>query len=194
MGSTHADTSRDAPSERGAPLPYNRTVRPAKSPRHRPSAAKPVDSLDPLCEETRPHDMPGHLAYRVLAAGTAAVFLLAGFFFFCGFLDHSVFQIFAHPLLDTNAWGYYMRGLAGSLLIMWAVSLLTVARAPTANPGVATATTVGLVLGAVLRLLAWYSGEYRAAGDQLRLESAVLLVLALGFVWLRPPRTTAPSS
>lgn len=138
--------------------------------------------------------MPGHLAYRLLAAATAAFFFLFGFVFFCGFVDRSLFQVFAYPLFDTDAWGYYMLGIAGSLLMMWAVCLLTVVRAPTANPGVATATTVGLVLGAILRLLAWYSGEYRSAGDQLRLESAVLLVLALGFVWLRPSRAAAPSS
>ena len=40
--------------------------------------------------------------------------------------------------------------------------------------------------------LAWYSGEFRQAGDQLRLESGVFLVLALGFVWLRPPRVSHP--
>jgi len=132
--------------------------------------------------------MPRHLAYRVLAAVTACFFFLFGFVFLCGFIDRALFQVFAHPLFDTDAWGYYVLGVAGGALIVWAVALAGAARTPTANRTVATATTVGLILGAVLRLLAWYSGEYREAADQLRLESGVFLVLALGFVWLRPPR------
>lgn len=133
--------------------------------------------------------MPRHLAYRALAAATASFFLLFGFVFLCGFIDRTLFQVLAHPLFETDAWGYYILGVAGTALIAWAVALFATARAPTVHRGVATATTVGLILGAVLRLLAWYSGEYRDAGDQLRLESAVFLVLALGFVWLRPPRS-----
>jgi len=138
--------------------------------------------------------MPRHLAYRLLAAVTAFFFLLFGFIFLCGFIDRTLFQVLARPLFDTDPWGYYMLGVAGSVLMMWAASLIAIVRAPTMNPGVATATTVGLVLGAILRLLAWYSGEYRQAGDQLRLESAVFLMLALGFVWLRPPRAEPPAA
>lgn len=138
--------------------------------------------------------MPQHLAYRILAAVTSLFFLLFGFVFLCGFIDRTLFQVLARPLFDTDAWGYYMLGVAGSLLMVWAACLIAVVRAPTANPGVATATTLGLVLGAILRLLAWYSGEFRQAGDQLRVESAVFLVLALGFVWLRPARTVPPTA
>ena len=136
--------------------------------------------------------MPRHFAYRALAAVTAFFFLLFGFVFICGFIDRALFQILARPLFDTDAWGYYLLGIAGSLLTVWAVALVALVRAPTANPGIATATTTCLVLGATLRLLAWYSGEYRQAGEQLRLESAALLVLALGFIWLRPTPVEPP--
>jgi hypothetical protein len=138
--------------------------------------------------------MPRHLAYRALAAVTAFFLFLFGFVFICGFIDRALFQVFARPLFDTDPWGYYMLGVAGSVLVVWGVALASTARTPDANRGVATATTVGLILGAILRLLAWYSGEYRLAADQLRLESAVFLVLALGFVWLRPPRAESPSA
>jgi len=138
--------------------------------------------------------MPRHLAYRALAAVTAFFFFLFGFVFICGFIDRALFQVFARPLFDTDPWGYYMLGVAGSVLVVWGVALASTARTPEANPGVATATTVGLILGALLRLLAWYSGEYRLAADQLRLESAVFLVLALGFIWLRPPRAESPTA
>jgi hypothetical protein len=134
--------------------------------------------------------MPRHAAYRLLAAVTAFFFALLGLLFVCGFIDRALFQVFAHPLFDTDAWGYYLLGIAGSALIAWAACLVAVVRAPATTTGIATATTIGLVLGAILRLLAWYSGEYRLAGDQLRLESGLLLVLALGFVWLRPTRPT----
>ncbi len=136
--------------------------------------------------------MPRHLAYRVLAAVTASFFFLFGFVFICGFIDRTLFQVLARPLFDTDPWGYYILAVAGTGLIVWAVALGATVRAPTLHPGVATATTVGLILGATVRLLAWYSGEYRPAGDQLRLESAVFLVLALGFIWLRPPRVPPP--
>jgi hypothetical protein len=132
--------------------------------------------------------MPRHLAYRALAAVTACGSFLFGFVFVCGFIDRALFQVLARPLFDTDFWGYYILGVAGSTLIVWAVALFAAVRAPALHPGVATATTIGLVLGAILRLLAWYSGEYRQVGDDLRLESGVLLLLALGFVWLRPPR------
>jgi hypothetical protein len=138
--------------------------------------------------------MPPHLAYRALAAVTAFFFFLFGFVFICGFIDRALFQVFARPLFDTDPWGYYLLGMAGTALVVWAVALATAVRMPEANPGVATATTVGLVLGAILRLLAWYSGEYRLAGDQFRLESAMFLVLALGFIWLRPPRPEPPQA
>lgn len=136
--------------------------------------------------------MPGHLPYRLLAAVTAALFFLFGIVFICGFLDGTLFQVLARPLFDTDPWGYYLLGIAGAGLVVWAVALVAVVRAPTANPAVGTATIVGLVLAAILRLLAWYSGEFRSAGDQLRLESGIYLVLALGFVWLRPPRAPEP--
>jgi hypothetical protein len=138
--------------------------------------------------------MPRHLAYRVLAAVTACALFLFGFVFLCGFIDRALFQVFARPLFDTDFWGYYILGVTGSACIVWAVALFAAVRTPTLNSGIATATTIGLVLGAILRLLAWYSGEYRQAGDQLRLEAGAFLVLALGFVWLRPPRLPPPAA
>lgn len=129
---------------------------------------------------------PRHLAYRALAAVTAAFCWLLGLVFFVAFLDRALFQVFARPLFETDFWGYYMLGVASSALIAWGGCLVGVARRPLGSKAVATATAAGLILGAILRLLAFYSGEYRAAGDQLRFEAAVMLVLALGFVWLRP--------
>jgi hypothetical protein len=132
--------------------------------------------------------LPAYILYRLLAAMTAFFCLLVGLIFVVAFLDRALFQIFAHPLFDTNYWGYYLLGLAGSALLAWAGCLISAARDPEHGAGVGTATAAGLMLGSVLRLLAWYSGEYRLAADQLRLESAILVALALAFVWLRPAR------
>ena len=130
---------------------------------------------------------PAYLAYRLLAATTACSCALIGLVFVTAFIDRALFPVFAHPLFETNYWGYYILGMAGTALFVWAGCLVAATRAPERAPGIGAATAGGLILGAILRLLAWYSGEYRAVGEQLRLESAVLLVLALAFVWLRPP-------
>jgi hypothetical protein len=124
----------------------------------------------------------------MLAAITAAFCLVFGVLFIVAFCDRALFQVFARPLFDTNYWGYYVLGFAGSALVAWGGCLLAAARAPEHSSGIGVATASGLIVGTIVRLLAWYSGEYRLAGAQLQLESAVLVLLALAFVWLRPPR------
>lgn len=124
--------------------------------------------------------------YRLLAAATAAFCALLAFVFLVAFLDRALFPVLARPLFDTNYWGYYVLALAGSVLLAWAGCLLSAARHPEQSAGVALASAAALIAAAIVRLLAWYSGEYRYAGGQLRLEAIVLCVLALGFVWLRP--------
>ena len=130
-----------------------------------------------------------HWPYRVLAAFTAVFCLLIGTLFLVAFCDRALFQVFAHPLFDTNYWGYYLLGFAGSALVAWAGCLLAAARRPEHGSGIGAATAAGLIVATIVRLLAWYSGEYRLAGAQLQLESLVLVLLALGFVWLRPARS-----
>jgi len=135
--------------------------------------------------------MPAYLPYRMLAATTAALCILLGLILFAAFVDRALFQVFARPLFATNHWGYYLAGFAGSVLVAWGGCLVALARAPARAAGIANATVAGLLTGAIVRLLAWYSGEYRLASDQLRVEAAVLALLALGFVWLRPPSPPA---
>ena len=140
--------------------------------------------------------MRSFVVYRLLAASTALVCILVGVLFVVAFLDRAVFEVFAHPLFATDYWGYYMLGFAGAALCAWGGCLVAAARRPEHSAGTAIATAVAMILAAVLRLLAWYSGEYRLAADELRIEAAVLLVVALAFVWLRPagaaPNATDP--
>ena len=83
--------------------------------------------------------------------------------------------------------GYYFVGFAGTGLVAWGIALLGAARRPALGRAVGTATAVGCVLGAVQRMLAWLVGDYASLGELPRIEAGVLLLLALGFVWLRPP-------
>jgi hypothetical protein len=135
-----------------------------------------------------PSPRRAYVAYRLLAGVTAALCFLVGMVFIVAFLDRALFPVFARPLFDTDYWGYYILGFAGSTLVAWGGCLIAAVRDPQRSIGVATATTSALIIGGILRLLAWYSGEYRGAAEQLRLEAAVLVLLALGFVWLRPSR------
>ena len=133
-----------------------------------------------------------HLLYRLLAAATAGLCFLIGIVFIAAFLDRALFQVFARPLFDTNYWGYYILAFAGSALIAWGGCLVAVVRRPEEAIGVGTATAVALILGSIVRLLAWYSGEYRMADDPFRFEAGALALAALGFVWLRPARGNRP--
>ena len=126
------------------------------------------------------------LLYRLLAAATAFTCMVIGVIFMVAFLDRALFQVFARPLFATDYWGYYMVGFAGAVLCAWGGCLLSAARTPEHSGGIAAATAAGLIIAAILRLLAWYSGEYRLVADELRAEAAIFLVAAIGFVWLRP--------
>lgn len=131
------------------------------------------------------------VAYRVLAGFTGLIGTLLGLVFVVAFLDRAVFQVFARPLFDTDIGGYFMVGFAGCVLFGWAGCLFASARRPHENPGIATATATALIVTALIRLLAWYSGEFWLIRDQLRLEAAVLSIAALGFIWLKPDRLPA---
>ncbi len=129
-----------------------------------------------------------YVVYRLLAAATALFCFLLGALFVVAFLDRALFQVFARPLFDTNYWGYYILAFTGSTLVAWGGCLLGAARDPARAPVVGTATAAALILASIVRLLAWYAGDYRAAADQLRLEAAALALIALAFVWSKPPR------
>jgi hypothetical protein len=48
-------------------------------------------------------------------------------------------------------------------------------------------TALALTGLALVRMVGWFMGDYHAlAGDLLRFEAALFLLLALAFVWLRP--------
>jgi len=95
----------------------------------------------------------------------------------------------SQALLPTGPWGHYFAAMAGCALVAWGGTLFAAAREPALGRGVGTATAVGLVGMALYRMAGWVVGDYYAvAGDTLRVEAGIFLLIALALVWLRPPR------
>ena len=69
--------------------------------------------------------------------------------------------------------------------------MIGAAKNPEFGRSVGTATAVALVLGAVIRMGALFVGDYYVfPGEALRAEATAFLILALAFLWLRPPERT----
>jgi hypothetical protein len=136
----------------------------------------------------------GSIAYRVLSAAVMILCFAIGGILFVSFFINILVPASMQPRVQAfpmNYWGYYMTGFAGTLLITWGACLTAAVRTPAAAHGVGTATAVGLVFNAVFRMLAWFSGEFAEVGNVPRIEAAIMLLLALGFIWLRPPALQA---
>jgi hypothetical protein len=89
--------------------------------------------------------------------------------------------------VSTGPVGHYFIAFAGCALVGWGGALLGAARDPLANRAIATTTAVALVLMSIVRMVAWIIGDYYALmGELPRVEAALFLLLALGFLWLRP--------
>ncbi|MGH7950209.1 MAG: hypothetical protein ACREQF_13360 [Candidatus Binataceae bacterium] len=138
---------------------------------------------------------PRYFAYRTLCAILMLAAFLVGLTMLFGFVTGTLAPYSMtggqSPMPRTDYWGYYWMGFAGCLMITWAAVLASAVRAPAFARGIGTATALGLVINAAFRMVAWFSGEYSEVGNVPRVEAAVMLALAIAFVWLRPPRATA---
>jgi hypothetical protein len=91
------------------------------------------------------------------------------------------------PAIPTGPVGHYFVAFAGCALMGWAGGLIGAARDPLASRSVGTMTAFVLALMAVIRMLAWFIGDYTIwLGELPRTEASALLLVALGLVWLRP--------
>ena len=132
------------------------------------------------------------VAYRILCGLMGAAWLAVGASLFSMFFAfHSPGGRSGGLFATMGPQGHYLAAFAGCALITWALLLLAAARRPLEGRAVGTATALGLVLCASYRMVAWVVGDYAAVADLLRIEAAVFLTLALGFVWLRPARVEA---
>ena len=110
----------------------------------------------------------------------------------------SIFGFFAYHwpgndlALPTGPTGVYFVAFAGFAMIGWGGCLIAAAKRPEIGRSIGTATAVALVLGAVVRMVAWFVGDYYVfPGAALRGEATAFLILALAFLWLRPPAPAA---
>jgi hypothetical protein len=131
-----------------------------------------------------------NLGYRMLSGLTVALLFLIGAALLRGFLLGTVMPGSRAELgpVQTDYWGFYMMGFTGAALWAWGACLVSAVIAPASARTVGTATAFGLVVNAIFRLIAWFSGEYAEVHNLPRIEAAIMLLLALGFIWLRPPR------
>jgi hypothetical protein len=91
------------------------------------------------------------------------------------------------PSIPTGPVGHYFVAFAGCALMGWAGGLIGAARDPFSSRTVGTMTAFVLGLMAVIRMLAWFVGDYWAwLGDLPRTEASALLLVSLALVWLRP--------
>ncbi len=124
-------------------------------------------------------------AYRFLSGSLGIAFLLFGSMLTLSFFGYQ--RPGSTPNIPTGPVGYYFVAFTGCALMGWGGGLLGAARRPEHSRTVGTVTALVFVLMAVVRMMAWVVGDYYVWLAELpRIEAAVLLLLALAFVWLRP--------
>ena len=128
--------------------------------------------------------------YRILCAAVGVVWVGGGLALFASFIAyHGPDSDAAFP---TGPVGHYFVAFTGCARVGWGGGLLGAARRPAAGRSVGSATALALVLAALMRIFAWLIGDYHAwLGELARVEAATFLLLALAFVWLRPPALAA---
>ena len=131
--------------------------------------------------------MGGLRGYRVLCGGLGGLFLLSGLAMVVSFFQASMPGAVMPGPIPVGPGGVYFIAFAGCALVAWGGGLIGAARRPEGARTIGTFSALALVLMAVVRLFAWVMGDYAYLGDVLRGEAALFLILALGFVWLRPP-------
>ena len=123
--------------------------------------------------------------YRGLCGALGLLLVVSGLLLYGGFFGYH--GPASDPALPTGPVGFYFVGFAGSALVAWGGCLVFAARRPATSRGIATATAVGFLLCALMRLAAWVVGDYYALfGELPRVEAAFFLLTALALVWLRP--------
>jgi hypothetical protein len=126
------------------------------------------------------------VAFRAVAAATGLLFVASGVALFVAFFAYQ--RPGSEPPLPMGPLGHYFAAFAGCALVGWGGALLAGARDLATGRALAPVTALALAGMALYRMLGWFMGDYHALfGDLLRAEAALFLLLALAFVWLRPP-------
>jgi hypothetical protein len=126
-----------------------------------------------------------NVTFRIVAALTGVSFVVLGAVLFFAFFAYQ--RPGSEPPLPMGPLGHYFAAFAGCALVGWGGALLAGARDVAAGRLLAPFTALALVGLALYRMVGWFMGDYHAlAGDLLRFEAGLFLLLALAFVWLRP--------
>jgi hypothetical protein len=145
---------------------------------------------EPSADRSATSTWVGRRVYRFLCGALGAAFVLVGATSILGFFAYH--SPGSDVMVPTGPIGFYFVAFAGFALIGWGGCLIGAAKRPEIGRSVGTATAVALVLGAVIRMSAWFVGDYYVfPGEALRAEATAFLVLALAFLWLRPPASAA---
>jgi hypothetical protein len=133
------------------------------------------------------------LAYKTLCWIVGSIMVVGGLALVGTFVV-SVTPGSSSPLpFPIGPQGYYFVAFSGSCLVAWGFCLFGAARGA-GGRAIGTATAIGLSLGAIYRVLVWMLGDFWWMGETPRVEAIVFLVLALAFLWLRPPRAATQDS
>jgi hypothetical protein len=125
------------------------------------------------------------LAYRTLSGIVGAALAALGLALFASYFAYQ--RPGSEAPLPGGPHAHYFAATAGCALIAWGGALAAGAIRGDLSRSLGTTTALALVLLALMRVVAWFSGDYYAvAGDLPRAEAAAFLLAALGFVWLRP--------
>lgn len=123
--------------------------------------------------------------YRVLMGSLGIAFFLFGMALIVSFFLYQ--RPHSTPLVTTGPVGHYFVAFAGCALVGWSGGLVGAARDPWSSRSVGTMTIVALVLMAVIRMVAWVIGDYyEFAGEALRGEVTLFLLLAIALIWTKP--------
>jgi hypothetical protein len=127
------------------------------------------------------------IAYRTLAGIVGAALAAYGLALFAAFFAYQ--RPASEAPLPGGPFSHYFAATAGCALVAWGGALAVGALRRELPRSLASASALALVLLAAMRIVAWFSGDYYAVtGDLPRIEAGVLLLVALGFVWLPPRR------
>lgn len=125
------------------------------------------------------------MLFRAVAALTGISFVVLGAVLFFAFFAYQ--RPGSEPPLPMGPLGHYFAAFAGCALLGWGGALVAGARDVATGRLLAPMTALALTGLALVRMVGWFMGDYHAlAGDLLRFEAALFLLLALAFVWLRP--------